>query len=121
MCGCSCEESPLTLYCLPSAEVMTKLLPDWLRHPWIVCDAALELVELLCCEVEDDVLELGCCVCCCVWSWGVLVALPEVDELSCATANVAASKNVAEVKRMRFFMLPPFVRALWGFVASPRR
>lgn len=64
MCGCNCEESPLTLYCLPSLDVITKLLPDWLRHPWIVCDPVLELLELLCWELEDDVLELGCCCCC---------------------------------------------------------
>ncbi len=85
----------------------------------MVCDPVLELLELLCCEVDDDVLELGCCCCCCVCSWGVLLELPEVDELSCATAKVAASKNVAEVKRMRFFMLPPIVRALWASLPAP--
>ncbi len=70
----------------------------------------------------DGVAELGCCCCCCcVWSWGVLLVVPEVDDVSCATANVAARRNVAEVKRMLFFMVPPICSCPMGFRASPRR
>ncbi len=85
----------------------------------MVCEPEVELVALLCCEAEDDgAVELGCC---CVWSWGVLLVVPEVEDVSCATANVAANKNVAEVKRMRFFMLPPNRSCPKASVASPRR
>jgi hypothetical protein len=84
----------------------TKLLPDWLRHPSIVSVPAVELLDVPCCVVEPvGVAELDGCGS--VWACGVLLGVPEVEDLSCATANVAASRSVAEVKRMLFFMLPP--------------
>ncbi len=90
----------------------------------MVCEPEVDALLLLCCELEeeDGSVELGCC-CCCVWSWEVLLLLvvPEVDDVSCATANVAASKNVAEVKRMRLFMLPPNRCCPLGVRTSPRR
>lgn len=58
------------------------------------------------CDVEvDGVVVDGVC-CCVVWSWEV-PAVPEVDDWSCATAMLAASKNVAVVKNTAFFMVPP--------------